>query len=540
MSHLYAHVHLFCCLLVSNVPLRQFVPDGPPTDGTPIIQKGAAFIFNYQADTTEIESKVRIFSLFQQPPPVDLTAVDSLIDLVSNIQHKLTTLLFLETVASDEPCPIAMYTSQDQANGLRESIEYRVHLLADERSAIAQDYAELLRVASPFAPPPMDTPSIGTPHHRQRRIVPALMAASGVAGLVLGNPIRNAACKALSIFSLCSDNSALKNNVRNLLQRQATFEKSLYRVQQANEKFFLLGTEIADTQKSVEALRDAIDARLNATGETIRQLNSRLIIMSNCMFIQRQFDIILDKVHNYTSYLDLAYMHSKSYRASFVSHKTSMYSAVSSLSSGFVATNFLTPVQLAAIVEDLTAEEIRRGTKLTPAIQVGFEATYYEVQIVLEVTVLQEGLSIVLGIPMNSKSSTFDVYRAIPLHQPNEDGTTASVYRFFHEFVAVATDNSQYAELNATTLSQCSGTNRIKLYRKGFSTTTDEAILCLTSLFYEYNIPALHICLVDSVLSPEAPQASCLANGLYHVISRTARLQVKNDTDGLPVSTSTL
>ena len=79
------------------------------------------------------------------------------------------------------------------------------------------------------------------------------MAASGVAGLVLGNPIRNATCKALSIFSLCSDNSALKNNVRNLLQRQATFEKSHHRVQQANdENFFLLGREIADTQRALK------------------------------------------------------------------------------------------------------------------------------------------------------------------------------------------------------------------------------------------------------------------------------------------------
>ena len=135
------------------------------------------------------------------------------------------------------------------------------------------------------------------------------MAASGVAGLLLGNPIRNAACKTFSIFSLCSDNSVLKNNVRNLLQRQVTFEKSLHRFQEANdEKFFHLGTEIVDTQKSVEALRDVIDARLSATGETIRQLDSRLINMSNCMSIQRQFQIIVDKVHNYTSYLDLAYV----------------------------------------------------------------------------------------------------------------------------------------------------------------------------------------------------------------------------------------
>ena len=136
--------------------------------------------------------------------------------------------------------------------------------------------------------------------------------------------------------------------------------------------------------------------------------------------------------------------------------------------------------------------------------------------------------------------STFDVCRAIPLHQLNEDGTTASVYHLSHKIVAIAIDNSQYVELSATTLSQCSGTNRIKLCRKGFSTATDKILLCPTSLFFEYSIPALRNCLVDSILLPEAPQASSLADGLYHVISRTARLQVKIDTDGLPVTISTL
>ena len=292
MSHLYAHVQLFCFLLVSKVHVRHFVPDGSPTNGTPIIQKGATFIYNYQAVTSESENKVRVFSLLPQPPPVDLTAVDSLIELVRNIHNKLTSLPFLETVASDEPCPVAMYTSQDRAHCLRESIEYGVHLLADERSAIAQDYVELLSVASSFAPPPMEPLSFGTPQHRQRRLVPAFLTASGVAGLVLGNPIRNAACKTLSVSSLCSDNSVLTDNVRNLLQRHATFEKSLHRVQEAkDEKFFLLGTEIADTQKIVEVVRDVIDARFNATGDAIRQLDSRLIIMSNCLSIQRQFEI---------------------------------------------------------------------------------------------------------------------------------------------------------------------------------------------------------------------------------------------------------
>ena len=115
------------------------------------------------------------------------------------------------------------------------------------------------------------------------------------------------------------------------------------------EKFFPLGTKTAVAQKSVEALRDVIDALLKATGEEIRQLDSQLNIMSNCMSIQHQFEIIVDKVHNYTSYLNLACMHLKSYRASFVWYKTFMYSAVSSLSSGFVPPSFLTPDQLAEL-----------------------------------------------------------------------------------------------------------------------------------------------------------------------------------------------
>ena len=222
------------------------------------------------------------------------------------------------------------------------------------------------------------------------------MAAHDVAGLGLGNPIRDVACEALSMFSLCSDNSVLKNNVRNLLQRQATLERGLHRVLEANdEKFFLVEKEIAVTQKSVEALRDVIDTRLSATGETVSQLNLQWSIMSHCMSIQHHVELIVYKVHNYTSYLDLAYKHLKSYRASLVLFMTFMYSAVYSLSSEFDPPSFMTPDQLAVIVKDPTAGKIGRGTKLIPAIQVVFKGTYYGVQNLLEVTVLQDGLSIV-------------------------------------------------------------------------------------------------------------------------------------------------
>ena len=190
-------------------------------------------------------------------------------------------------------------------------------------------------------------------------------------------------------------------------------------------------------------------------------------------------------------------------------------------------------------MQELAAEEFRKGSKLTPAIPSVFEAIYYELQIVLEVTMLPKGISFVLGIPKNSKSATYIVFQAQPLYQPNDDGKTASVYQFRKPYVAIATDNTNFAELAASTLQQCRGSNRITLCRKGFSTTTDETLLCLTSLYFNQDIPALRNCPVTSVFLPEAPKAIYLANGVYHLISRHPKIDVKNDTrsNGLSLST---
>ena len=141
---------------------------------------------------------------------------------------------------------------------------------------------------------------------------------------------------------------------------------------------------------------------------------------------------------------------------------------------------------------------------------------------------------------MNPKSATFNILRAITLYQPNEDGSTACLYQFRRDCLAIATDKSQYAELGVATLQQCSGTNGIKLCRKGFSNTTDVTFLCLTSLFYNFSVPALRNCHVESVLLPDAPQAFYLAGGLYHVISRKRHLPMTKDTNSHGTRMSTI
>ena len=233
------------------------------------------------------------------------------------------------------------------------------------------------------------------------------------------------------------------------------------------------------------------------------------------------------------------YTHFKAFRAAIYAYRNNFFSIISSLATGHITPQFLLPTQLATILQELAAEEFRKGSKLTPAIPSGFEAIYYELQIFLEVTMLPKGISFVLGIPMNSKSATYNVFQAEPLHQPDDDDKKASIYQFPKSYVAIATDKTNFAELAASTLQQCTGSNRIKLCRKGFSITTDGTLLCLTSLYFNQDIPALRNC-VSSILLSEAPQAIYLANGVYHLISRHPTIDVKNDSRSNRLSLSTI
>ena len=92
----------------------------------------------------------------------------------------------------------------------------------------------------------------------------------------------------------------------------------------------------------------------------------------------------------------------KTFRAAFFAYRNNFFSIISSLATGYTTPQFLLPNQLATSVQELVAKEFHKSSKLTPAIPSGFEAVYYELQYVLEVTMLPKCTSFVLGIPMDS------------------------------------------------------------------------------------------------------------------------------------------
>ena len=65
-------------------------------------------------------------------------------------------------------------------------------------------------------------------------------------------------------------------------------------------------------------------------------------------------------------------------------------------------------------------------------------------------------------------------------------------------------------------------------------------LYCLASLFYNNDVPSVRNCKLESILLPDAPQAFCLADGMYHVVSRQPALRMKNGSRSARFTISTL
>ena len=180
------------------------------------------------------------------------------------------------------------------------------------------------------------------------------------------------------------------------------------------------------TQESVERIKEDIYTHISYMLVRIYTLEDAF----RCYQFQSAYRHFPQSSQLYLSQIRTLYTNFKAFLAAFYAFRNNFFSIILSLATGYITPQFLLPNQLATIVQELAAEEFRKSSKLIPAIPSGFEAIYYELQFVLAVMMLPKGISFVLGIPMNSKSATYNVFHAEPFYQPDDDGKTASVYQF--------------------------------------------------------------------------------------------------------------
>ena len=113
---------------------------------------------------------------------------------------------------------------------------------------------------------------------RSKRFIGALAALAAGAGFILGDPLKETACTAVSILNLCDDTSSLSQDVDQILKTQEETKATLQLVQPTNdENFLLLGNEVRATQQNVKNLHDAVNDHLQVLQNRINGIQGDLI-----------------------------------------------------------------------------------------------------------------------------------------------------------------------------------------------------------------------------------------------------------------------
>ena len=329
----------------------------------PKFERGAAFIFKYQIVTSESESQIGLFSPFPTLPDVNIDGVPAIV-LKSN--QKLSRLQYRVAQAG---CNNITF-NESHITVLQQMENMHNHLKTEINEA-QSELNTLSAVAESFFPP---VASLGTlrqrrsiveeePHNRTRRLIGAVAALAAGTGFILGEPIKDAACNALSIFNICDSTEKLERELDQVNKQQR--HNNRHSVQdQNNEKLALLRDEIRLTQESVERNIEDTYTHISFMLERIYTLEDAF----RCYQFGSAYRHLLQSSQLSLSQIGTLYTHFKAFRAAFYTYRNNFFSIISSLATGNITPQILLPTQLATIVQDLAAEKFRKGSKLTPAI----------------------------------------------------------------------------------------------------------------------------------------------------------------------------
>ena len=223
----------------------------------PEFERGAAFIFKYQVVTSETESQIRLFSPFPTLPDVNIDGVHAVIlesnAKLSRMQYRVAQAGCNNITFNESHIPVLQQT------------ENMHNHLQTENNEAQSEFNTLSTIAESFFPPasslvtPRQRRSIeeDEPHNRTRRLIGAVSALAAGTGFILGEPIKDAACNALSIFNLCDSTEDLERELDQVTKQQKTQQQAFQTVQdQNNEKLALLQDKIRLTQESVERIKE--------------------------------------------------------------------------------------------------------------------------------------------------------------------------------------------------------------------------------------------------------------------------------------------
>ena len=170
-------------------------------------------------------------------------------------------------------------------------------------------------------------------------------------------------------------------------------------------------------------------------------------------------------------------------RISLATLSSLLHDAMSSLVHGYIPISLLPPEVFVKILD-----KVDKGVS-TEAIPRSHVAAYYTFELVKDAYVSENGLHILIEIPLYVSNGLHRVFRATAIPQPIKCTQRATVYELEKTHIRVSWDKSNFAEVHEEQLStHCRGSQRLRLCKQPFATSRSQKTTCLTGLYF--NLPA--------------------------------------------------
>ena len=159
-------------------------------------------------------------------------------------------------------------------------------------------------------------------------------------------------------------------------------------------------------------------------------------------------------------------------------------------------------------------------------------AAYCTFEVVRDAYISDEGLHLLIEIPLYTGHRVHDVFRATPIPQPIPQTERATQYHLSKTHWLMSWDKTNFAEVTEQELStHCWGSHRLRLCKQPFSTTKSQKTTCLTGLFFILPATVLKLCAQEVVALPQHPQALYLFDSTYLLTSAKGDFTMQKLTD---------
>ena len=285
-------------------------------------------------------------------------------------------------------------------------------------------------------------------------------------------------------------------------------EASARQVKDLEENIFYLKSKLFEAitvrmpanveRRKLPTMKRSLQKNVEMLNETIRGVFDFLekgeCVARHTQDRHRNTLIIAASLQSLTTHYRRLVNHVHQQRFSMANMASLMQDAMTSLVHGYFPIALIPPTTLSKILDTFAVYRLNEG------IPRKLKAAYNTFEVVRDAYISDEGLHLLIEIPLYTGHGVHDVFRATAIPQPIPRTERATQYHLSKTHLLLSWDKTNFAEVTEQELStHCWGSHRIRVCKQPFSTTKSQKATCLTGLYFNLPDTVLKLCAQEVV-----------------------------------------